>query len=65
MKNVQLYTVAEAGRRLGVSRSSAYRLVAAGEFKVVDVAATGSKPKLRVRHDDLEALIERRTLVAA
>lgn len=63
--NIQLYTVAEAGRRLRVSRSSAYRLVRDGELQVVDIARKGSPPKLRVRCDHLEALIERRTLVAA
>lgn len=63
--SIQLYTVVEAGRRLSVSRSSAYRLVRDGELPVVDVAATGSKPKLRVRDDHLAELIERRTLVAA
>lgn len=62
---IQLLTVVEAGRRLRVSRSSAYRLVHDGELQVVDIARKGSKPKLRVRCDHLEALIERRTLAAA
>lgn len=65
MNDIQLYTVADAGRRLRVSRSSAYRLVHDGELPVVDIARKGSKPKLRVRGDHLAELIERRTLVAA
>jgi excisionase family DNA binding protein len=63
--NIQLLTVAEAAQRLRIGRTSAYRLVWSGELPVVDIAAKGSPPKLRVRLDKLEELIERRTLTAA
>jgi excisionase family DNA binding protein len=63
---IELVTIEEAGRRLGVSRSSAYRLMRDGELPVVDMARKGSsRPKLRVRVDRLIELVERRTLTAA
>lgn len=65
-QDVLLITVTEAGRRLGIGRSSAYRLVQAGELAVVDMAGAGSRrAKLRVPADQLLPLIERRMLSAA
>lgn len=66
MNEIQLITVPEAARRLGVSRATAYRLVAAGELQVVDLSRKGAlRPMLRVRTDHLMELIQRRTLNAA
>lgn len=42
-----------------------YRLIAAGELRVVDIAQPGArKSKTRVRSDDLDDYIESRTRVA-
>ncbi len=38
----RLYRVEEAAERLGVSRPTAYRLIAAGDLGSCDVAPTGS-----------------------
>lgn len=48
----QLVTIEEAGRRMGVGRSRAYRLARAGELPVVEVAGV-----LRVPLVALEARI--------
>lgn len=47
-------TVAEFGKRIGVGRATAYRLVPAGRVDVVDVAVKG-RPRLRISE---QALIE-------
>jgi excisionase family DNA binding protein len=61
-EQLQLYTVSEAAKLLGVSRAHAYRLVADGDLRIVDVRVKGSsKPKSRVRADDLADFIARRT----
>lgn len=59
--NVQLHTAAKAGRRLSVSRSSAYRLGDDGELQVAEVL--GNLPMLlretrRSRHLSLRTAAE-------
>ena len=56
-----LLTVPETAVRLGVQRNTVYRLINAGELRAVNVAATGSKSRARIREDDLAAFIESRT----
>jgi excisionase family DNA binding protein len=63
---VQLLTVPEAGARIGASENHVYRLIAAGELRVVDIAQPGSvRSKTRVRSDDLAAFIDQKTRQAA
>lgn len=60
-----LFTIAEAGLRLGASDMHVYRLIAAGELRAVDISQPGSRrSKTRVRSDDLAAYIDARTRVA-
>jgi excisionase family DNA binding protein len=62
LDQLQLYTVPEAAKMLGVSRAHAYRLVASGELRVIDVGLKGSaKPMSRVRADDIAEFIASRT----
>lgn len=64
--SADLLTVEAAAKKLGISRPTAYRMVAAKELPVVDVARQGSRrPKLRVPADAVRELIEQRTLAAA
>ncbi|WP_162794821.1 helix-turn-helix domain-containing protein [Nonomuraea lactucae] len=59
---LQLYTIPEAAKVLGVSRSHAYRVVADGDLRVIDVGRRGGrKPMSRVRADDLADFIAGRT----
>lgn len=61
-----LITVAQAAKKIGISRPTAYRMVAAKELPVVDVAREGSRrPKLRVPVAAIRDLIEQRALDAA
>lgn len=54
-------SVTEAGRVIGVSKSHAYRLVADGDLRVVDVGRKGSKrPKSRVPVAAIQEFIARR-----
>ena len=59
--STQLLTPDEAGERLGVTAKSVYRLIALGELRAVDVAITGTRPKTRIRDDDLQRFINQRT----
>lgn len=57
-----LLTPAEAGERIRASEAHVYRLIEDGELRPVDIAIPGSRrPKTRVRSDDLDAYIEKRT----
>lgn len=57
----QLLSVAEAARRLSCSRGHVYNLFKVGALPCVEIKATGSRPKARVREADLEAFIEARS----
>ena len=53
---------AEAGERIRASEAHVYRLIEDGELRAVDIAVPGSsRQKTRLRSDDLDAYIERRT----
>jgi excisionase family DNA binding protein len=54
-------TVAEFGERLGISRRSAYRVVAAGLVDLTDVG-TRARPRLRITEQALERYLERRRI---
>jgi excisionase family DNA binding protein len=57
-----LLTPAEAGERIRASETHIYRLIEDGELRAVDIAQPGSRrQKTRVRPDDLDAYIEKRT----
>jgi excisionase family DNA binding protein len=57
-----LLTPAEAGERIRASETHIYRLIEDGELRTVDIAQPGSRRrKTRVRSDDLDAYIEKRT----
>lgn len=58
--STQLHTIPQTAQRLGISRTSVYDLIAAGQLRVVDVG-TGRSPRTRVRDDDLQAFIDGRT----
>jgi excisionase family DNA binding protein len=63
---VVLHTVPQTAQRLGCSEMHVYRLAAAGELAVVDIAPpTSKRSKTRIRSDDLAEYIERRTRRAA
>jgi excisionase family DNA binding protein len=63
-KGTQLLSVPEAAARLACSRTHIYRLIAAGELRSVEIKASGTRPKTRVREEDLEAYIDQHTRVA-
>lgn len=56
----RLLTIPEVAEALAISRRSVYALISSGQLPVVDVATRG-KPKSRVRADDLQTFIEKRT----
>jgi len=63
---LRLHLVVEAAELLGgYSDQHVYRLIAAGELRIVDIATptgrSAGRPKIRIRGDDLAAYIERRT----
>jgi excisionase family DNA binding protein len=57
---VRCYTAVEAGAVLAISDDSIYRLAEDGELRMIDISRVGRKI-LRVRADDLQAFIDRRT----
>lgn len=60
--SIALLTPAEAGERIRASEAHVYRLIEDGELRAVDIAVPGSsRQKTRVRSDDLDAYIEKRT----
>lgn len=63
-KRTQLLSITEAAARLSCSRGHVYGLIAAGHLAAVEIKATGTRSKTRVREADLEAFIDRHTRVA-
>jgi excisionase family DNA binding protein len=57
--HVQLLTIPETAAALSCSRRHVYELIARGEFRPVDIGR--GRSKTRVRSDDLQEYIERRT----
>jgi excisionase family DNA binding protein len=61
-QDVTLYSVTEAAKRMGCSDMHVYRLIAAGELAIIDIATPGAgRTKTRIRSDDLAGYIERKT----
>lgn len=61
MSDLRLLTPLEAGRRLGVSKTTIARMVRRGELSCVDIGHPGY-PRTRIRSDELERFIEARTI---
>lgn len=57
----QLLSVVTVAERLGCTRNHVYSLIAKGGLRAVDLRASGTKAKTRIRESDLEAFIEART----
>ena len=58
----RLLTLDDVADRIGVSRTTVKRLVAAGELRVVDISATaGGRRRVRIREDELTRWINKRT----
>ena len=57
----QLLSVAEVAERLSCSRNHVYALIGKGGLPAVDLRATGTKAKTRIRESDLEAWIASRS----
>jgi predicted site-specific integrase-resolvase len=55
-------SVPEFGRRLGISRASAYRIVASGEIALVDARATGKKVRVRISEAAYERFLAKREI---
>jgi excisionase family DNA binding protein len=57
-----LLTISGAAALLGCSDNHIYRLIESGELPAVDIAQPGSRrSKTRVRDDDVQAYISRKT----
>lgn len=56
-----LLSPAKVAQRLDCSRPHVYGLVAAGRLRAVEIKATGTRSKTRIREEDLEAFIEANT----
>jgi predicted DNA-binding transcriptional regulator AlpA len=64
--NDPLLDAVDVGRRVGMSRVTAWRRMQAGEWPVVDVTPPGAtRTQLRVRQSDLDKWIASRTMPAA
>lgn len=57
----RLLPVSEVAATLGCSRGHVYNLIAANALTAVNIGA-GKSSKARIREDELDAFIERRTL---
>lgn len=55
-------SVTEFGRRLGISRASAYRIVASGEIDLLDGKAFGRRPRVRISEAAFEKFLRRRQI---
>lgn len=58
---VQLLSIVTVAERLACSRAHVYRLITTGQLRAVEIKATGTRPKTRVRAEDLDAFIESHT----
>jgi excisionase family DNA binding protein len=59
---LELLTIPATAERLGCSDNHVYRLIAAGELRPVDIAPAGARrSKTRVRSDDVDGYIDRKT----
>lgn len=56
-----LLTIPATAQRLSVQKSTVYRLIRNGDLRAVNIARTGTKPRMRIRTDDLQKFIEKRT----
>lgn len=54
-------SVPDFGRRIGVSRASAYRIVAAGLVELTNVG-TGARPRVRITEAALDAYLDRQRI---
>lgn len=57
----QLMSVQRASEVLDCSPTHVYRLIAARKLRAVEIKVTGTRPKTRVRAEDLEAFIDAHT----
>lgn len=55
-------SVTEFGRRLGISRASAYRIVASGEIALTDAKATGKRPRTRISEAAYQRFLAKRQM---
>lgn len=62
---IQLVSVTEVAAQLDCSRGHVYNLAAAGHFQIVDLRASGTRPKTRLYQDEVDAYIRRQTRAAA
>lgn len=55
-------TVTQFGRRLGISRASAYRIVASGAIALTDARATGKTPRVRITEAAYQRFLAKREI---
>lgn len=55
-------SVTELGRRLGISRASAYRLIASGEIALLDAKVSGKRPRVRISETAFERFLAKRQM---
>lgn len=60
----QLLSVTKAAQQLDCSRGHIYGLIAAKKLRAVETKAKGTRPKTRIRAEDLEAFIDENTRMA-
>lgn len=60
----QLLSVTKTAQRLDSSRGHVYGLIAAGKLPAVEIKATGTRSKTRIREADLEEFINANTRTA-
>lgn len=58
---IKLLSPAHAAELLDCSRPHVYGLIAAGRLRAVEIKATGTRAKTRIREDDLQAFIDANT----
>jgi excisionase family DNA binding protein len=63
--DTKLYSTAEVGEKLGVSRVTVWRWIAAGHLRAIDLSVgpdgevfAGRKARLRIREPDLQQFID-------
>lgn len=63
--SIELLSVLHAAKVLDCSDDMVYDLIARGDLRAVDIAPSGSlRPKTRIRSDDLDDYINRKTRTA-